>query len=134
MNKVVVTGRITKDIVLTKVSNDLVFSRFSIASKSGFKDENGENITNFFTCVAWRGKAETLAKFCKKGQMITLFGRLQNREYDKADGSKSFMTEIMVEEFEFIGSTNKSETLEPVKTDSKQQTLTPIDDDDDLPF
>ena len=101
MNKVELIGRITKDLELryTQSTNKPVLS-FSVAVN---KRINGENSADFINCVAWNTTAEFISKYFVKGQAIAIVGRLQNRSYEDEKG-KHNITEVIVEEVEFVGS------------------------------
>ena len=124
MNKIFVTGRITKDIELKETIGKVHYCRFNIASKSKQKDGNGEYETNFFMCVAWRAKAETIAEFCKKGSLVTVVGSMNSSEYKNESGSKETIWTVSVDDIEFNNSKEEG---------SKEPTLKETEDED-LPF
>lgn len=125
MNSIVVFGRVTKEVEVKSTSSGLSYARFNVASKSSMKDEKGEYKTNFFTCVAWREKADRLAKFIKKGDQLVVKGSLNSRDYEK-NGEKNTIWEINVEDFAFVSVDNIEKT---------PKELTPVsEDDEDLPF
>ena len=125
MNRIEIIGRISKDIEFNTLNSGVSVAKFSIATDRKFKDASGNKITDFFNVVAWRGIAEIISKYCKKGSKIFIAGELQNRTYDKEDGTKAYITEIIVNDFEFLDSketkTTEDKDLEPV-------------DNTDLPF
>lgn len=104
MNKVILTGRFTRDPESRMGANSLEVSRFSIACQNDFVNRNGERETEFINCVAFGRTATTINKFCKKGQMICCTGRIRNSSYDAQDGSKRYTTDVVVDQFEFLGS------------------------------
>lgn len=130
MNKVILVGNLTKDPELITTSNGVDVSRFTIAVQRKYKNANEEYESDFINCVAWRSSAEFIHKYFKKGNKIGIVGSIQTRSYDAEDGTKRYITEINVEECEFVQSKksddNKSE--EP-----KEPEMQPIDDDG-LPF
>ena len=105
MNKVELIGRITKDLELRYTQSQKPVLSFSIAVN---KRVNGENSADFISCVAWNTTAEFISRYFKKGQEIAIVGRLQNRSYDDK-GQKKYVTEVVVEETEFVGSKAKVE-------------------------
>ena len=136
MNKIILVGRITKDLELECTTNGTFFMRFNVACKSKQRDENGEQKVDFFVCVAWRQTAELIKRYCKKGSLLQLSGSMGSRTYEKQDGTKQTIWEVNVEDVEFLSSSNE-ETGEKEKKETKaeQSKLIPIDDDDsDLPF
>ena len=104
MNKICLIGRLTKDVEVryTQSSNTMVAS-FSLAVNRRFAKE-GEQKTDFINIVAWSKTAEFCSKYFKKGQQIGVIGRLQTRNYDKEDGTKVYVTEVVAEEVYFADS------------------------------
>lgn len=129
MNRFSIIGRITRDIDLTTTNSGVSVAKFNVAVDRKFRNEDGEKITDFFNIVVWRGLAENIAKYCKKGSKVFLSGELQNRSWEADDGTKRYMTELIASECEFLDSknTNNDEQSQP------QANLEPINDDD-LPF
>lgn len=128
MNRAEFIGRITKDIEFTTTSTGVSLAKFSIAVDRKFKDADGNKLTDFFNVVAWRGLAETISKYCKKGSKIFIAGELQNRSWEKEDGTKAYITEIIANDCEFLDSKKDSEETEKVD-------IKPLDvEDGELPF
>ena len=130
MNKAILVGNLTKDPELITTSNGVDVSRFTIAVQRKFKNANDEYESDFINCVAWRSSAEFIHKYFKKGNKIGIVGNIQTRSYDAEDGTKRYVTEVVVEECEFVQSkkgdgNNQAEDTKPE--------LEPIDDDG-LPF
>ena len=147
MNKIILSGNATKDVVLQTTNSGLSFCSFGVAVKRNFKNNDGEYETDFINCVAWRSTADYLAKYLKKGNKVIVSGAIQTRTYDAKDGTKKYVTEVVVDDAEVL-STQPKPQEEPVqqntntnsfsgsKTTGKSdiiQTWTPIDDDT-LPF
>lgn len=129
MNRAEFIGRITRDIELTTTSTGVSLAKFGIAVDRKFKDADGNKLTDFFNVVAWRGLAETINKYCKKGSKIFIAGELQNRSWDKEDGTKAYITEIIANDCEFLDSKKDSE-----ETENERPELKPLDSSEDLPF
>ena len=136
MNNISISGRLVKDIELSRTANGTTLTRFNVAVPSELKDENGDRKADFFICIAWRENAESIAKYFKKGSPIELYGSMNSRSYVK-DGKTSTIWELNVKGWGFA-QTNKDETQETKSNKSKkgsQAELTPIDEsDEDLPF
>lgn len=128
VNKVILLGRLGKDPELTTV-NDTSLCKFSIATsekfttKTGVKDER----TTWHNIIAWGRQAEVMAEFLSKGKEVYIEGRIDNRTYDKKDGTKGYTSEVIVQSFQFVGSTEKKPGggSPPERNDGY---------DDDLPF
>lgn len=104
MNQVILTGRLTKDPELKMVVNDKSVASFTIAV-----DRYKEG-ADFINCVVWGKQAENLCKYQEKGSLIGLTGRINTRTYDDAKGNKQYITEVIAESIEFLGSRRKEET------------------------
>lgn len=102
MNKVILTGRITKDPEVKQTPNNLYVCSFTLAVDRRFKDSNGEKQTDFIPCVGWRKVAELIGNYCHKGSKISICGSIQTRSYEDQTGRKVFVTEVLAEELEFL--------------------------------
>lgn len=136
MNKVVIIGRNTRDVELKQTSSGTAVAEFSIAVKRSFKT-NGQYESDFFDCVAYGKTAELISQYVKKGDMVGIDGRLQTRNYTNKEGRKVYVTEIIVENVEFL-STKKQETVEAPKFEETDPFANArweeVKTDDDLPF
>lgn len=136
MNKIVITGRATKDIELKQTTSGTSVATFSVAVKRSFKS-NGEQESDFFDCVAYSKTAELISKYVKKGDMIGIEGRLQTRNYTNREGKKVYVTEIIAENVEFL-QTKKQEDNTAPKFDNvdpfSNAKYEEIDAESDLPF
>jgi single-strand DNA-binding protein len=103
LNRVIIIGRLTRDPELKHTQSGTALANFSIASNKSYKS-NGEtkDQVNFFNCSAWSKLAETICKYCKKGQRIGIEGRLQQRTWDDQNGEKKSAVDIVVESIQFL--------------------------------
>src|SRR5574344_633435 len=99
MNKVILIGRITKDIELRTVNTDKSVATYTLAIDRGYGDKKE---TDFINCVTWEKQAENIAKYCTKGSMIAVEGRMSNRSYDAKDGTKKYVTEVVTSNVQFL--------------------------------
>mgnify|MGYP006073325047 CR=1 FL=1 len=104
MNKVMLIGRFTRDPESRMTQSNMEVSRFSLACSSDFVNRNGEKESEFINCVAFNRTASTINRYCKKGQLISVTGRIRNSSYDAQDGTKRYTTDVVVDNFEFLGS------------------------------
>ena len=138
MNKVVLIGRLTKDVELryTQTNNTAVAS-FSLAVNRKFVKTGEERQADFFNIIAWNKLAETISKYLFKGNQVAISGRLETRSWDDANGQKHYVTEVIAEEVDFIEPRNKQNndailnSPVPVNTENTSKF---ISNDDDLPF
>ena len=129
MNKIFLVGNVTKDVELSKTPSGVQVCRFTLAVRRDYKNENGENITDFFKCTAWRNLADTIGKYVKKGNKLAVVGSVQMRDYEDNQGIKRTAIDVIVTECEFL--TPKSEETPAPKA---KPTLTECDDQTDIPF
>ena len=109
MNKWCGVGRLTKEPEVKMTQNQTPFCNFTVAVDRRFKDANGERQADFINCVAWRQTAEFIQKYFRKGNKIGVCGSIQTRSYQDEDGTKHFITEVLVDEVEFVESASKTE-------------------------
>jgi len=132
MNKVILVGNLTRDPELATTNSGISYCRFSLAVPKRFTT-GGDREAEFINIVVWRGQAENCAKYLKKGSKAAIVGNIQTRSYDAQDGSKRYVTEVVAEEVEFIGSRNGGDSVDSHKSNEEVSDLQPIDDDT-LPF
>lgn len=134
MNKCIIIGNVTKDLELRKTQSGISNVAFTVAVQRKFANAQGVKEADFIPVVAWRQLAEVCAKYLAKGSKVCVSGSLQTRSYDSQDGSKRFVTEIIAEDIEFLGSrgeraSNDNAGQAPVGSD----TMTEVSDED-MPF
>lgn len=104
MNNVSLIGRITKDIELKTTDSGMVATAIFIAINNG-KNENGEERpADFPKICVYEKQAQNLAKYCKKGSLVAITGRLKTRTYEKEDGSKVYETYVIASKILFLDS------------------------------
>lgn len=108
MNKVILSGRLTKDPEVKHTNSGVAVCSFTIAVDRRFKNNNGERLTDFVPCVAWRQQATLLGQYFHKGSRIAIVGEIQTRKYDAQDGSSRTVTEVNIEEIEFVDTKSES--------------------------
>lgn len=128
MNNVVLIGRITKDIELRKTESGKCNCSFTLAVT---RDKDN---TDFINCQVWNMIAENMSKYCSKGDLIAVKGRIQSRSYDAQDGTKRYITEVIADKVTFLSMKPKEETksdeFEPGNLDVEILDA----NDDELPF
>lgn len=102
INKVILTGRLTRAIDVKKTSSGKTVASFSLAVERKLKNQSGERVTDFHDCVIWGILAENLANWTDKGSLIGITGRLEKRSYQNQDGQKVTVTEVVVEELTLL--------------------------------
>jgi single-strand DNA-binding protein len=101
VNKVFLVGRLTRNPELRHTTTNKAVCAFGLATNRVRTAETGEKQeeADFHRIVAWDKLAEVCNQYLKKGRMIHVEGRLQNRTYTGQDGIEKYMTEIVAEEF-----------------------------------
>lgn len=101
MNQVGLVGRLTKDPVFKMIADNRPHASFVLALNRNFKNQQGKFEADFILCIAWGKLAETIHKYCGKGSLIGVNGRLQTRTYLNADKVRVYTTEVVVEDLRF---------------------------------
>lgn len=135
MNKVVLIGRVSKDIDLKFLPGDgKAIAKFTLAVTRKYKKDEAD----FINCTIFGKQAETIAQYVTKGQQLAVEGRIQTGSYQKDDNTKVYTTDIIVDGFDFIGgSKNTSDyksnnDIEDVFNNAGVD-FTPVNNDD-MPF
>ena len=147
MNNVNIIGRITNDLEIRVVGNDLKVLSFSVAynQRRGEKEE-----VSFFEITAWGKQAEIIATYFKKGHRIAVSGRLKQDRYTDKDGNNRSRVTIVLGEFSFIETKSETSTMPngsgaqnytpaPAKRSSEEADFSKFNDappleEDDVPF
>ena len=108
MNKVFLIGRLTRDPELRYTGSNIAVATFSIAVNRNFANAQGEREADFFNIVVWRKQAENVKNYLTQGSQVAIEGRIQTRSYDDQNGQKRYVTEIVADNVEFLGSKNSS--------------------------
>ena len=138
INRVVLTGRLTKDVELRATPSGANVASFTVAVDGFGRDQNNNpvNQASFINCVAWNTQAKFISTYCKKGSLVALEGRLQTRSYDRKDGTKAYVTEVVVDRLENLSPKDSNQVSEDagfsINEAEDNQTLSYSDDD--LPF
>ena len=109
INRVVLVGRITKDPILRKTPNGTSVVSFTIACNRRIKQE-GQPDADFINCVAWNKTADFMVQYVKKGALLGLEGRIQTRSYDDKDGKRVYITEVVADSVQALGSKKAAES------------------------
>lgn len=149
INSVVLVGRLTKDVELRKTQSGLSVASFTVACDRRLSQEqrnNNEQSADFISCVAWRGSADFLGKYARKGDTVGVEGKIQTRNYDR-DGQRVYVVEVLANSVNLLHSkqivqSQEQASYEPQATQApKPQQMSDFDylpnvevSSDDLPF
>lgn len=137
INRVVLTGRLTRDLELRRTQSGTSVVSFTLAVDRNFRRE-GQPEADFINCVAWNRQAETMAQYLHRGSLIGVDGRLQTRNYENQQGQRVYVTEVVVDNFTFLESRAQSQqnatSYNPNPMPSQPQPQQPMDSSFDTSF
>ncbi len=119
INRVVLVGRITRDPELKRTTSGSSLATFTVAVDNRQKNPDGTRSTTFVSCVCFQQTADNMVKFTRKGSLVGVEGRLNQRNFQRQDGSKGSVIEVLCDSVQF---------LEP-KGDRAEEGETPVFDD-----
>ena len=144
MNKVILIGNLASDPEAFTTQSGISRSTFRIAVQRRFANAQGVREADFFTIVAWRQTADFCNRYLTKGRRVAVEGSIQNRSYDAQDGSKRYVTEIIADNIEALGSREDGQQSRPRDNGPTPPPAPPAAgpamndftevDDDELPF
>lgn len=138
-NKVILGGRLTAQPELKTTPSGTTVTSFSIAVNRR-KAKDGDQQSDFITCVAWKERAELICKYFGKGSSICIVGEIQTRKWQDNNGNNRTATEVVVNEVNFVDSKDSGTSINQTnKTPNKGIVEPPaqfidLDNDSDLPF
>lgn len=140
MNRTFLVGRLTADPELRTTPNGIATTRITVAINR-VPNANGERVADFINVVVWRRQAENVARFCTKGSLVGIEGRIQSRSYDAQDGTRRYVTEVVADNVTFLGSRSSNGNAMPMEPIASQQSNISSNDmsanslpQDDVPF
>jgi single-strand DNA-binding protein len=139
MNRVLLTGRLTRDPEMRSLANSKVVTQFSIATN---EYRGGAEKAEFHTVVTWDRLAEICAQYLGKGQLVAIEGRLQTRQWEDERKLRHWKTEIVASSVEMLSGRKKKDyaaesAAEALASQAAQLGVEPhelaagVDDDDD---
>ena len=141
LNKVILGGRLTADPELKQTPSGVAVCSFSLAVNRRYSKE--EQQTDFINCQAWRGTAEFISKYFRKGSALCVVGSIQTRSWKDQNGNNRYATEVIVDEALFVDGKNDSQGTEASSPNTyipdayktpQTENFEPVDTNDDLPF
>ena len=109
MNKVILIGNLANDPEARTTQSGISQSTFRIAVQRRFANQQGVREADFLTVVAWRQTADFCNRYLSKGRKVAVEGSIQVRSYDAQDGSKRYVTEIIADNIEALGSRDEGQ-------------------------
>lgn len=106
INSVVLTGRLTKDVDLRVTNNGKNVARFTLAVDRNYKSDQQ---ADFFTVSVWGKQAENTAKYCHKGSLVGIQGRLRSGSYQDKNGQKVYFVDVEADNVQFLDTRSKTQ-------------------------
>lgn len=108
LNRVALVGRLTRDPELRRTGSGKAVTSFNLAVERNFKSDDQE--ADFINCVCWGKIAENTERYCSKGSMVSVDGRIQTRNYENNQGQKVYVTEVIADSVQFIQTNRNNNT------------------------
>ena len=141
INRIVLTGRLTRDPELRRTLNETAVASFTLAVDDGFKDQQGNPTTTFIDVTVFDKQGDNVAKYCRKGSLVGVDGRIHQRRFERKDGTKGSVIEIIATKVDFL---EPKKDVDPAEQGFVTDVQPPMDEsknldaidvtDDDLPF
>lgn len=143
INNVVLVGRLTRDPELRTTNSGTSVCSFTIAVDNRQKNPDGTKSASFIPCTAFQQSADNMSKFLKKGSLVGIVGRLNQRSYLNKDNVKVTVIEVLCDSVQFLEPKGEGRQVEndnsgfesDVQNQDESKNLDALDlPDDDLPF
>lgn len=145
INRVILVGRLTADPELRRTNSGASVASFTVAVDNGMKNPDGSRGTCFMNCSVFNNQADNVAKFTRKGALVGVEGRLNQRKFTRKDGTNASVIEVICDSVKFLepkaqaanAEQDNSDNLQDTSFDEKDSNLDGLDlpdADDDLPF
>ena len=95
VNRAVLVGRMTRDPELSRTLQGDAVTSFTLAVNRNFTSRDGQQQADFINCVVWRKSAENVERYCSKGSLVGVEGRIQTRSYENPQGQKKYIVEVI---------------------------------------
>ena len=102
INRVVLVGRMTRDPELRRTPQGDAVTSFTLAVNRNYTSRDGQQQADFINCVVWQKSAENVEKYCSKGSLVGVEGRIQTRSYDNSQGQKVYVVEVICDSVQFL--------------------------------
>jgi len=112
MNKVFLIGRLSRDPELRHTGTGMAVCQINVAI-SRRTGQGREPETDFINVVVWDKQAENVSRYLSKGRQVAIEGRIQTRSYDNNEGKRTYVTEVIASNVEFLGSANDNNNRAP---------------------
>ena len=126
MNRVFLIGRLSRDPELRHTTSGMAVCQINVAV--GRRATQGRDPeTDFINVVVWDKQAENVARYLAKGRQVAVEGRIQTRSYDNNEGKRTYVTEVVANNVEFLGSSSDNNRTQNVPEENPFDSM-PIDE------
>ncbi len=135
VNKVILVGHVGKDPEVKYLEGGVALARFPLATSDSYKNKEGQKIetTEWHNVVVWRGLAEIVEKYVRKGKLIYIEGKIKTRQYGE-ENNKKYITEIVADEMTMLGGPRTDNPEPAASTHAAPEMAASSAPSDDLPF
>lgn len=130
LNCIIIQGRFGEDPELRYTQSNTAVCSTTLAVQRSRKGQDGEYPTDWIDCVFWGKTAEHVKNWFHKGELAIVRGRLESRDWEDKNGNKRRSWEVQAESIDFCGKSESKANTTPADSD----TISPADDDGDVPF
>jgi single-strand DNA-binding protein len=117
LNRALLVGRLIRDPELRRTGSGKAVTSFNLAVERNFKSDDQE--ADFINCVCWGKIAENTERYCSKGSMVSVDGRIQTRSYENNQGQKVYVTEVIADSVQFINTRRENQTTPQAPVNSQ---------------
>ncbi|WP_279166623.1 single-stranded DNA-binding protein [Thomasclavelia cocleata] len=109
INNVVLVGRLTRNPELRRTLQGDAVTSLTLAVNRNYTSQDGQQQADFIKCIVWRKLAENVEKYCSKGSLVGVTGKIQTRSYDNSQGQKVYVVEVICDSVQFLETKKKEE-------------------------
>jgi single-strand DNA-binding protein len=134
VNKVILVGNVGKDPDTRYLDEGTAITKFPLATSETYRNREGQRVENteWHNIVLWRGLAQVAEKYVKKGTQLYIEGRIKTRSYEDSDGNRKYITEIVGDQMQMLGSPQQSRSQQaPGESAGTRQAETPSNEQED---
>ena len=108
INKCILVGRLTRDPELRRTNTGNAVTSFNLALNRNYNSADGQQ-ADYINCLCWNKLAENVEKYCSKGALVGIEGRLRSRSYDNVQGNRVYVVEVVCESVQFLETKKQKE-------------------------
>ena len=119
LNRIILVGRLVQDVELRKTNSGVAVATFPIAVDNAMSNPDGSKGTCFIDVTCWKDLADNVAKYCQKGKLVAVDGKLNQRKYTANDGTNKVVYEVVADSIKFLEGKPQEEKVEETKPVAK---------------